>query len=273
MRYRIDGDLQISEYGYGDGFEKNGVRFEFFSAGHVLGSAQVRVSYEGESWINTGDYKVENDGVSGDFTPTTCDHFITECTFGLPLFRWKPQAEVFAEINAWWAANAAAGELSIIYSYSLGKAQRVLHGLDTSIGPIYAHYTVEQINAIYKRHGATLPQTQSLTDLTAKTADPRGIIVAPPGLQDGKQVKALKVKHDAMASGWMAIRGIRRRRSYDKGFVLSDHADWPGLQEAIASSGASCIYPVHGYTEIFTRYLIDQGFDARDFHLDLERTT
>ncbi len=272
MRYRIKEGIDINTYEYGSGFERNGVRFEFYPAGHVLGSAQVLITDGQERWVITGDYKVENDGISGRFAPILCDHFVTETTFALPVFNWRPQVQVFEEINEWWRGNAAEGILTVIYAYSLGKAQRVLSGLDDAIGPIYCHYTVADINEIYLRHGVSFPNWERLDGRSPKSIDGSGIIVAPPGIADSKMISGIKKKEEAMASGWMALRGIRRRRSYDRGFVLSDHVDWKALNETVVATGASHVYPVHGYTEIYARYLRENGLKAIDFKLNIERS-
>jgi putative mRNA 3-end processing factor len=243
-------------------------------AGHVLGSAQVRVEHGGRVWVASGDYFVsgEKDGHTGDhnstcapFEAVRCDCFITESTFGLPIYRWAPQASVMAEINAWWQANADAGRASLLLGYSFGKAQRLLAGVDAGIGPIHVHGAVEPLNEAYRAAGVALPATQKL-DVRDKAQDlRRALVVAPPSVQGSAWARQLGDCSDAFASGWMQLRGARRRHGVDRGFVLSDHADWPGLQRAIAATGAERVIVTHGYEAVMVRWLSDQGLQAGSF--------
>ena len=216
---------------------------------------------EGEVWVVSGDYKVVNDGLSEPFEPVRCHVFISECTFGLPVFTWPGQAEVAAEINAWWAANAAAGRTSMLGAYSLGKAQRLMSMLEPQ-GPILTHGAVEATNAVLRTQGYPLPETLQVTPDTDVKSLKGALVIAPPSALGSTWARKFGPASTGFASGWMRLRGIRRRRGMDRGFVISDHADWPGLQEAIKSSGAEKIYVTHGYTEIFSRWLNDQGYDA-----------
>jgi len=241
----------------------NGVKFSFHPAGHIVGSAQIRVEHKGEVWVVSGDYKVENDGISGAFEPVKCHAFITECTFGLPIYTWLPQQEVFQQINQWWSENKANNLTTILTGYSLGKAQRLLAGLDISIGPIYTHGAVEQLTEVIRQGGVSLPTTIHIND-SVKTADLMGgIVVAPPGATGGNWMKRFKQVSIGSASGWMQLRGARRRGGADRGFVLSDHADWEGLNQTIADTGAERIFATHGYTDVFRRWLESQGYDAK----------
>jgi putative mRNA 3-end processing factor len=193
-----------------------------------------------------------------------CDCFITESTFGLPVYRWRPQAEVFASIDAWWRANAEAGRPSLLLGYSFGKAQRLLAGVDAGIGPIVVHGAVEPLNRAYRDAGVALPGTQPIETLD-KAALARALVVAPPGVLGSAWTRRLGDPSDAFASGWMQLRGARRRQGVDRGFVLSDHADWPGLQRAIAATGASRVVVTHGYEAVMVRWLRQQGLQAGSF--------
>jgi len=262
MKHRLGSHNDMLGLSYGEELRVNGVKFSFHPAGHITGSAQIRVEYKGEIWVASGDYKVENDGYCESFEPVHCHTFITESTFGLPVFNWRPQQQVVADINQWWQQNAADGRVSIIAAYSLGKAQRVINSVDASIGRIFTHGAVENVNQVLRAQGVTLADTQRVQQSLKFEDYKGGLVVAPPAAIDGAWSKKFKDFSKGIASGWMAMRGPRRRRSADRGFVLSDHADWDGLLSAIDATGASKVYVTHGYTDIFSRYLCDAGYDA-----------
>ena len=262
LRKRL-GDVTIETAAYGEILTRNGIQLSFHPAGHVLGSAQIRVSLNGETWVASGDYKLESDEVSPAFEPVRCHVFITESTFGLPIYRWRPQAEMFAAIDAWRRENIAAGRASLLFAYALGKAQRLLARVDPTLSPIICHGAVEAINAIYREAGIVLPPTRRATDIDNKRELAGALIVAPPSAAASPWLKRFGDYSDALASGWMQVRGNRRRRALDRGFALSDHADWSGLIAAIEATGADRILVTHGYTEALTRYLREKGLDAR----------
>ncbi|BEU94427.1 ligase-associated DNA damage response exonuclease [Acidovorax sp. DW039] len=266
LRARLGEDIALQTVAYGETVEHQGVRISLHPAGHVLGSAQVRLEHEGEVWVASGDYKLEADGTCPAFEPVRCHTFITESTFGLPIYRWPARAELEAEINTWWQTNAAAGRASVLYGYAFGKAQRVLRGVDPGIGPIVAHGAVEPLNAVYRAAGVPLPPTLRVTDPSLTKADlKRALVIAPPSAAGTPWLKRFGEHSDAFASGWMLVRGARRRRGVDRGFVMSDHADWPGLQRAIGATGAERIIVTHGSTEVMVRWLCEQGLDAQVF--------
>jgi putative mRNA 3-end processing factor len=224
----------------------------------------VRVEHHGEVWVVSGDYKVEPDPTCTAFEPVRCHTFITESTFGLPIYRWARQSETFDEIRTWWRTNREAGHASVLYAYALGKAQRVLAGLlGAQEGPIYGHGAVERLNRDYRDAGVTLPITEYAG------AVPRGhdwagsLIIAPPSATGSPWLRRFGTISTAFASGWMRLRGARRRRSVDRGFVLSDHVDWPSLLEAIDATGAERVWVTHGYREPVVRWLREQGRDAQ----------
>ncbi|BBP85030.1 DNA ligase-associated DEXH box helicase [Pseudomonas sp. Pc102] len=265
LRARL-GDIRLQTLDYGERLEHGGVTLSLHPAGHVLGSAQVRLEYRGEVWVASGDYKTEADGTCAPFEPVRCHCFITESTFGLPIYRWQPQAALFAEIDAWWRANQAAGRASVLFCYAFGKAQRILHGIDASIGPILVHGAMEPLNRVYREAGVALPQTRYAGDIARN--DPllrQALVMAPPSAGGSTWMRRFGDYSDAFASGWMMLRGTRRRRGVDRGFVLSDHADWPGLLWAIEQSGAERVFVTHGSVNVLVRYLSEQGLDAQAF--------
>lgn len=258
------GDIPLDTLPYGQAITHRGVKVSFHPAGHVLGSAQVRLEHGGRVWVASGDYKTGPDATCTPFEPVRCDVFITESTFGLPVFRWQAQQQVFDEINAWWRGNAAQGKASVLYAYSFGKAQRVLSGIDPSIGPIVTHGAMTLLNEAYRDSGVGLPDTRHVSDMAP--ADLKtSLVLAPPSAQGSAWVKRFGEHSDAFASGWMQLRGTRRRRGLDRGFVLSDHADWPGLLEAVRATQAPRVIVTHGYVEPLVRYFNEQGLQAGAF--------
>jgi putative mRNA 3-end processing factor len=258
------GAVDLQTLAYGEAITHRGVRVSFHPAGHVLGSAQIRLEHAGRVWVVSGDYKTGPDATCAPFEPVRCDVFVTESTFGLPVFRWAPQQDVFDSVNAWWSGNAAAGRASIVYAYSFGKAQRVLAGVDPRIGPIIVHGAVATMDEAYRQSGVALPPTRNVLEATPDEIR-RSLVVAPPSAQGSAWTRRFGDSSDAFASGWMLLRGARRRRNVDRGFILSDHADWPGLLEAIAASGAPRVIVTHGYVEPLVRFLAEQGLESGAF--------
>ena len=266
LRARLGQDIDLQTLPYGKVLDHHGVKLSFHPAGHVLGSAQVRLEHRGEVWVASGDYKVEADGTCAPFEPVRCHTFITESTFGLPIYRWRPQAEVFAGIDAWWRRNQAEGRASVLFAYAFGKAQRILHGIDADIGPILVHGAVEPLNRVYREGGVRIPQTHYAGDF--KKSDPllrQALVLAPPSAAGSTWMRRFGEYSDGFASGWMMLRGTRRRRGVDRGFVLSDHADWPGLLWAIEQTGAERVMVTHGSVNVLVRYLRERGLDAQGF--------
>ena len=262
MRHRL-GDISVETVKFGEVRKIGDALVSFHPAGHLPGSAQIRVEVAGEVWVVSGDYKVVPDGISEAFEPVACHSFITECTFGLPVFKWDDQRDVARDLNAWWARNAADGKASIVGAYALGKAQRLLAMVDPEIGPILTHGAVENTNAVLRNQGYRLPKTSHVTaDLNPKD-HPGALVIAPPSALGSHWARRFGPASDAFASGWMRLRGVRRRRSTDRGFVISDHADWDGLMQAIQNTGAENIFATHGYTDIFARWLNTQGYNAK----------
>ncbi len=264
LRTRMGADANIELIDYGEPRTINGVRITLVPAGHILGSAQVRLELDGDVWCVSGDYKTEPDPTCSAFEPVRCNTFITESTFGLPIYRWCSQHETFADMRTWWAENAALGRASIIYAYALGKAQRILAGmLGADIGPIYTHGAVERLTNDYRESGITLHPTSPVVAQPKGTSFAGSLIIAPPSAAGSTWLRRFGDISTAFASGWMQVRGARRRRSLDKGFILSDHVDWPALIEAVAATGAENVWVTHGYREQVVRYLTDKGLAAQ----------
>ena len=256
------GDIHVTGVEYEESFIVNGVKFSLHPAGHVIGSAMIRVEYQGEVWVFSGDYKTEADGVSAAYQPVKCNAFITECTFGLPAFKWKPQADVMQDINQWWAENKAEGRTSVLFGYSLGKAQRLLKHLNPDIGKIYTHGAIENMTDVL-REMVDFPETTRVTRDTTKKELNGNLVLAPPSAHGGTWIRKMVPYVTASASGWMTFRGARRRRAIDKGFVMSDHCDWDGLLNSVKATNCEKVICTHGYTDIFSKYLREIGYDAR----------
>ena len=266
LRARLGADATIETLRYGEQRRIGGVDISLHPAGHVLGSAQVRITGDAATTVVSGDYKLAQDPTCTPFEPVRCDVFVTESTFGLPIFRWDAPEATLRAIAAWWADNRSGGEASVLFAYALGKAQRILAGLADMRaalpGPVYCHGAVERINAAYRSAGVALPPTLPVAEAPAGTGFGGALIVAPPSAQGSSWMRRFEPCRTALASGWMAIRGTRRRRNLDRGFVLSDHADWPALNAAIAASGASDIRVTHGYSAELVRWLTETGREA-----------
>lgn len=262
LRQRLGGSANIAGLAYGQALELRGVRVSFHPAGHVLGSAQIRLEFRGEVWVVSGDYKLAVDPTCRGFEPVSCHTFVTESTFGLPIYRWPTSESVFREIHEWWARNQRAGQTSVIFGYSLGKAQRLLAGLDATQGPIFVHSAVEKIMPAYRAEKVSFPTIQSNSPESIRDGVGKAMVITPPGTDASKWLHAFGEVEVASASGWMLVRGMRRRQGNGNGFVLSDHADWNGLVSAIRATGAERVLVTHGYTRPMVRWLREQGYDA-----------
>lgn len=269
MRHRL-GEIDIEGIAYGETVHMNGVIISFHPAGHAPGSAQIRLEYKGEIWVISGDYKLGKDGLSDPFVPIKCNHFVTESTFGLPVFKWKPQEEIMANINDWWAENKRNGLTSVMLGYSFGKAQRILANLDPSIGKIFVHGAIHNTNLALELAGYTFPENTYVSSEVDKARYKGSIIMAPPSALGSPWMRQFKPYKVATASGWMALRGARRRRNIDKGFILSDHADFEELNTAVAETGAENIFVTHGYSTVYSKWLRMKGLDAKVIETEYE---
>jgi putative mRNA 3-end processing factor len=264
LRARL-GDIALQTLAYGERILHNGVMLSLHPAGHVLGSAQVRLEHEGRVWVASGDYKIAPDRTCAPFEPVRCDVFITESTFGLPIYRWCDDDDIFGEINAWWARNVEHQRASVLTCYSFGKAQRILSGVDPSIGPIIVHGAIDPLNLAYREAGVDLPDTQPVQHVSRADIK-RSLVICPPSAAASPWMRRFGADAQlAFASGWMQVRGNRRRGGYDRGFVLSDHADWPGLLQAIEATGAERVIVTHGSSGTMVRHLAEQGLQAGSF--------
>ncbi len=262
LHHRLGKKISTQPVEYGEEIIINGVRFSLHPAGHVIGSAQVRVEFAGEVWVVTGDYKLEHDMLAGSFEPVRCDVFCTESTFGLPVYRWPESAGVIGDMNEWWRKNKQNGITSVLFGYSLGKAQRLLYSVDQTTGPVYVHPAIEQINEVFRQQGIPIPKVHTLSGSTAVNNMESALVIIPPNAMKNGWLDHVPRYSTAYASGWMATQNISWVRNADTGFVISDHADWDGLNEAVRLSGAETVYVTHGFTEQFSRWLREQGYDA-----------
>lgn len=261
--------LRLGQYAYqsvdwNESVWINGVRISLHPSGHIIGAAQIRVEYKSEVWVVSGDYKTENDGISGAFEPVPCHTFITESTFGLPVYRWQSQEVIFEQMRAWIGNNQQQDRASMLIAYSLGKAQRILQAIAPISDKIYVHGAIWNTHQVLLNNGIQLPVVQRITNETNK-ADLKGaVIIAPPGAEDSPWTKRLPSFRTATCSGWMQVRGQARRSSSDMGFALSDHADWNGLLSAVKATGASKVFVTHGFQSVFSRYLNEIGIEAAE---------
>ncbi len=247
---------------WGEKIDINGVKLSLHPAGHIIGSSQVRVEYNGEVWVFSGDYKTEDDGISGVFEPVRCNTFITESTFGLPIYKWKKQSEIFSNIKDWVQKNNAAQKTSVLIAYSLGKAQRVLQPLAETGLKIFAHGAVNNVHQTLLNNGWQLPQLTRVEADAPKDIYKGNIVIAPPSADGTPWMKKFYPYSVGVCSGWMQVRGNARRRNVDAGFVLSDHADWDGLLSAVKATGAEKVFVTHGFQSAFSRYLNENGIAA-----------
>jgi putative mRNA 3-end processing factor len=263
LRHRLGDEADVATLPYGERRTIGGVTVSFHPAGHIRGSAQVRVEHRGEVWVVTGDYKREADPTCTPFEVVPCHTLITEATFAFPVYRWEPPAVVVGDIVAWYEACLEDGRTANLYSYTLGKAQRLLAELAPYLeGPAWVHGAVEPINELYRRDGIALGETRRVSELAARQRLTGALVIAPPSAATPGWMRHFTEPDTAFASGWMRLRGTRRRRSLDRGFAISDHADWSGLLRTVAESGASRVLATHGDSHALVRLLNERGVQA-----------
>ncbi len=258
------GDNSYQSVEWNEPILMNEVKVSLHPAGHIIGSSQVRVEYKGEVWVVSGDYKTENDGISGGFEPVRCNSFVTESTFGLPIYKWKPQPQIFADIKEWVIQNKMEGKTSVLIAYSLGKAQRILQPLAETDLPIYGHGAVFNVHQTLVDSGWKLPEVKRVQVDTPKEQMQGNIVIAPSGAESSPWIKKFSPYSIGICSGWMQVRGNSRRKNADAGFALSDHADWDGLLSAVKATGAEKVYATHGFQSAFSRYLNEHGIEAAE---------
>lgn len=258
------GNNNYESIGWDEPIFINGVQLSLHPAGHIIGSSQVRVEYKGEVWVISGDYKTEDDGISGKFEPIKCNTFITESTFGLPIYNWKPQHEIYTNIQQWIVKNQLQQKSSVLIAYSLGKAQRVLEAASAVSNNIYVHGAIWNTQEVLIANGFKLPTVKKITPETTKQDLKSAVIIAPPSADGSAWMKRFNPYATAICSGWMQVRGNSRRNNVDAGFALSDHADWKGLLSAIQQTGAEKVFATHGFQSVLSRYLNEQGIEAAE---------
>jgi putative mRNA 3-end processing factor len=261
LKQRLGKDIQVDTLGYAQALNINGVEVSFYPAGHVIGSAQIRLEYKGRVEVFSGDYKTQPDFITTPFEPVKCHSFITESTFGLPVYRWKSEALIREALHQWIAYNKSQNRTSVFVGYSLGKAQRIMSLLD-GIDEIFVHRSIYNLNEAIVSGGYKIPETRLLTADFNKTEVAGKLIIVPPAVIDSKMYKRIPNAATAICSGWMQIRGNRRWRAVDAGFPVSDHADWDGLIEAVKATEAEEVYVTHGSQATFSRYLNEMGIRA-----------
>jgi len=261
LKHRL-GKINVKGIQYRDTVLINGVKVSLHPAGHLLGSSQIRVEHKGEVWVASGDYKTEPDPIAEDFQPVKCHTFITECTFGLPVYNWPDPQKEITSLESWWKSNQNEGICTLVNAYSLGKAQRVLEMVDGNVGPIYVHGAVDPINQIHQKLGFLKKDIQHLSTTITKQDLRNALVVAPSSANNSTWTNKLRPYSVGVASGWMMVRGWKRRSNVDRGFVISDHADWGGLNAAIKATGAETVICTHGYTTTFRDWLEEQGYNA-----------
>ena len=255
----------VQTLAYGEQLTIGNAVVSLHPAGHVLGSAQIRVEVNGEIWVVSGDYKREPDSTCAPFEVVRCHTFITEATFGLPIYRWHPADQVLADIRKWWQHNAQEKKTSILFCYVMGKTQRIMASLQNAaadIGPLFAHGAMQQMNEAYRQSSVALPAAPNPVDMPPKHDFTGALVFAPPSAQGTSWMRRFKNTVTGRASGWMRVRGRRRRLAIDRGFVLSDHADWSQLLRTIGDTGAERVIATHGSTASLVRYLREEGVAA-----------
>jgi putative mRNA 3-end processing factor len=264
LRTRFGEDALIETMAYGRPLRLGSTTISFHAAGHVLGSAQVRIEGADGVWVVSGDYKRAADPTCTPFEPVTCDTFVTESTFGLPIYHWDPTEHVIGTILEWWAENAAAGRASLLFCYTIGKAQRLLAELAAVTDrTVLVHGMLVAMIDAYRRAGVVMLPVTPLVERPRGTSLAGELVLAPPSARGTPWMRRLGDFSDGLASGLMRVRGVKRQRAYDRGFALSDHADWPALLQAILDTGASRVIITHGHAEPLARFLSSRGLDTR----------
>ncbi|MFN2458167.1 MAG: ligase-associated DNA damage response exonuclease [Chitinophagaceae bacterium] len=258
------GTNNFQSIGWGETIYINGVRITLHPAGHIIGSSQIRVEYNGEVWVISGDYKTENDGISGEYEPVICHTFITESTFGLPIYKWKKQSQIFESIQSWIANNKTHGRTSVLIAYSLGKAQRLLPCIAEVTDKILLHGAVYKVHMALVNAGIKLPYVERITPDTQKELLKGNVVIAPSGAEGSPWIKKFSPYSVGICSGWMQVRGNVRRKNADAGFALSDHADWDGLLTSVKATEAEKVFVTHGFQAAFSRYLNENGIAASE---------
>jgi len=263
LQHRLGHNPNYYTIPYGKAIQFGKASVSLHPAGHILGSAQVRIEVDGEVWVVSGDYKRAPDPTCLPFEVVPCDTLITEATFALPIYRWQPTHETAKAILDWWMNCREKGRTALLFCYALGKAQRVLSELQAfTDDPVYLHGAVHTLTEVYRSLGVTMLPTVAVSDTARKKALPGELVLAPPSAFRSLWMKRFDALETAFASGWMRVRANRRHRGYDRGFILSDHADWPQLIQTIQETGANQVLVTHGKSDVLVNYLEEQGYQA-----------
>ena len=263
LERRFGADATIESMPYGESRTLGEVRVSFHSAGHILGSAQIRIEGPDGVWLVAGDYKRASDPTCSAFEPVRCDTFVTESTFGLPIYRWDSTATVVSEILEWWDHKRQERRTSVLFCYVIGKVQRILAELTLMTDrPVFVHGMMLPMIEAYRNAGIRMLPASSATEQSRGTKFAGELVLAPLSARGTPWMRRMGDHSDGFASGLMRVRGVRRQRAFDRGFVLSDHADWPALLDTIAETGASRVLVTHGYAEPLARHLRESGREA-----------
>ncbi len=258
IKFRLGSFIQVQDVAWGESVYINQVRFSFHPAGHIPGSAQVRVEYKNEVWVVTGDYKTEVDQISGSYELLKCNTLITETTFALPIYQWKPQAHIVEDILGWYQSNLKLGKSTVLLAYALGKSQRLIANIPHEI-PVFVHGTIDNTNEVMRATGLKLRPSIKVSSRVSKKDIQKGITIAPASVLNTSWIRSLQDPITAYVSGWMSINGNRKKQAADHGFALSDHVDWNALNEVVFNCGADQIWLMHGYTQDYARWLSTKG--------------
>lgn len=261
LQHRIGPDIEVQSLSYGEEIMINGVKLSFHPAGHIVGSAQIRLEYNGYVTVFSGDYKVQDDGLSTPFELVKCHEFVTESTFGLPIYNWLDPQQYAEQMKSWHLRNREEGKTSVFIGYSLGKAQRIMKAVE-GCGKIFVHNSVAKINEAITSCGVSLPEYEIVYFNEDLKKINNEIVIVPPALLDSNMIRRIPNRATGLCSGWMQVRGSRRWRSADAGFAISDHADWGGLLATVKATGAEKVHVTHGQTAVFSKYLNELGIEA-----------
>lgn len=261
LQHRISPDIEVQSLPYGEQISINGVKLSFHPAGHIVGSAQIRLEYKGYVSVFSGDYKVQDDGLSTPFEIVRCNEFVTESTFGLPIYNWLEPEQYAEQMKNWHLMNKEQGKTSVFIGYSLGKAQRIMKAVE-GCGKIFVHNSVAKINEAIESSGIQLPEYEPVYFNEDLKKINNEIVIVPPALLDSNMIRKIPNRATGLCSGWMQVRGSRRWRSADAGFAISDHADWTGLLDTVKATGAEKVHVTHGQTAVFSKYLNELGIEA-----------
>ena len=258
LEHRL-GAIPLQSLPYGEKIKIGETWVSFHPAGHILGSSQIRIETNQSVTVISGDYKRAYDTSCQGFEVIECDTFVTESTFALPIYRWKEGETIAEEIFQWWQTNQQNQHPSIIFCYSLGKAQRVLALLQKlAPQPIFLHGAIHGLSQIYANKGIQMAPFKAVTEKEKGDSFQTDLILAPPSALGTPWLKRFPNYRAALASGWMQVRGTRKRKNLDKGFVLSDHADWNDLIRTVKDTKAKNIFTTHGYSGVLAQYLKEE---------------